>query len=66
MHLGERTRAPTASFVVRIWSTESDGEIRGEIENVRTGERQRFRRYESLVRVLQGWRHDAMSVSPAD
>jgi hypothetical protein len=53
-------RAPAMSFILRLWP-DSDGEsaMRGEIENVGTGEKRAFLDYRSLLKLLDSWREDA-------
>jgi hypothetical protein len=48
------------SFILRLWP-DSDGEsaMRGEIENVGTGEKRAFLDYRSLLKLLDSWREDA-------
>ena len=52
-------RTPKKSFVLRIWNDgESDSEMRGEIENIATGERRMFADEWSLLKLLETWRRD--------
>lgn len=52
-------RAPAMSFIVRIWENDGrDGEMRGEIEHVATGEKRFFPDYWSLLNLIEGWRKD--------
>jgi hypothetical protein len=47
------------SFIVRVWTDdESEPQVRGEIENVGTGEKRFFLDYWSLLTVIDAWRRD--------
>lgn len=52
-------RAPAMSFILRLWP-DADGEatMRGEIENVGTGEKRAFLDYWALLKLLETWRDD--------
>lgn len=53
------TRAPALSFIVRVWNDdESTPAVRGEIENVGTGEKRFFLDYGSLLSLIDHWRRD--------
>jgi hypothetical protein len=52
-------RKPAMSFVLRLWPNEVPGaEIRGEIENIRSGEKRFFRDNRGLVHLLETWAND--------
>jgi hypothetical protein len=55
-------RAPAMSFILRLWP-DADGEapMRGEIENVGTGEKRAFLDYLALLKLLESWRDDPNS-----
>lgn len=52
-------RAPAMSFIVRVWR-DDDGapSLRGEVENIGTGEKRLFLDHWSLLNVLDSWRQD--------
>jgi hypothetical protein len=53
------TRAPAMSFIVRVWKdAESTPQVRGEVENVGTGEKRLFLDYSSLQNLIETWHHD--------
>lgn len=53
------TRIPATSFIVRVWSdTDGQASVRGEIENVGTGEKRPFADYSSMLSVIESWRED--------
>jgi hypothetical protein len=53
------TRAPAMSFIVRVWKDgESTPQVRGEVENVGTGEKRLFLDYSSLQSLIETWHHD--------
>jgi hypothetical protein len=56
-------RAPAMSFILRLWP-DGEGELpmRGEIENVGTGEKRAFLDYWSLLKLLDSWREDSDSL----
>lgn len=52
-------RAPAKSFILRLWPDgEGESSMRGEIENVGTGEKRAFLDYWSLLKLLDTWRED--------
>ena len=53
----QRSDSRTESFVVRIWydTPGEDGELRGEVQHVRSGQRRRFRGMEDLTTILRAW-----------
>lgn len=59
METRKLTRAPTMSFIVRVWN-DGDGKpaMRGEIEHVTTGEKRLFFDYASMLSVIDTWRQD--------
>jgi hypothetical protein len=47
------------SFIVRVWKdAESTPQVRGEVENVGTGEKRLFLDYSSLQNLIETWHHD--------
>lgn len=53
-------RARTTSFIIRVWEDgDSASAVRGEIENVCTGEKRLFRDYPSLLTFLEVWHREA-------
>lgn len=53
------TRAPARSFIVRVWNDdESTPAVRGEVENVYTGEKRFFLDYGALLTVIDSWRSE--------
>lgn len=53
------TRAPAMSFIVRVWHDgESSAQVRGEIENLGTGEKRLFLDYGSLLNLIDSWREE--------
>lgn len=53
------TRAPAVSFIVRVWNDEESAPaVRGEVENVGTGERRFFLDYGALLGLIDGWRSE--------
>jgi hypothetical protein len=53
-------RAPAMSFIVRVWRDgDSAPSMRGEVENIGTGEKRLFLDYWSLLNLLDSWRQDA-------
>jgi hypothetical protein len=48
---------PVLTFIVRI-SRDRDGRLRGTVERVRTGEKERFTDAESIGEVIQRMLHD--------
>jgi hypothetical protein len=47
------------SFIVRVWTDcESQPELRGEVENIWTGEKRFFLSDRSLLTLIGGWRDE--------
>lgn len=56
-------RAPAMSFILRLWpDVEDEAAMRGEIENLGTGEKRAFLDYWSLLKLLDTWRQDLDAV----
>lgn len=54
-----QVRAPATSFIVRVWNEEgSEGQLRGEIEHVGTGEKRFFPNYAALLTLIESWRRE--------
>jgi hypothetical protein len=52
------------SFIVRVWRDSDDVPVmRGEVENVGTGEKRAFIDYWSLLKLLDSWRQDSEPVA---
>ena len=53
------TRGPSLSFIVRVYtSEEGQGEMRGEIEHIGTGEKRLFLDEGALLHLIDGWREE--------
>jgi hypothetical protein len=51
------------SFILRLWpDVEDEAAMRGEIENLGTGEKRAFLDYWSLLKLLDTWRQDLDAV----
>ncbi len=64
MEVVTRVRAPTTSFIVRVWQDDGSGsELRGEVEHIGTGEKRLFLDAASLLSLIEAWRRDLEAVS---
>jgi hypothetical protein len=59
MQNDRNVRAPAMSFIVRVWKDGADAPtMRGEVENIGTGEKRLFLDHWSLLNLLDSWRQD--------
>ncbi len=57
-------RTPAMSFVLRLWPSDTpDLEMRGEIENIRSGEKRFFRDHRGLLKLLESWVNDRQAAN---